>query len=419
MAEDLDVGVAAVGERESESASGDVVVPGVRRYVAMDGWRALAALSVLIFHTAGEGFYLNHDGLLPSVLSNFGNFGVAIFFVLSGFVIYQPFVDSILGRTPLPASRPFWIKRFFRIFPAYWLALAVHTLFISKESIGLGQLVRRVLLVDVYSDGGVFSGFFIAWTLTVELGFYLLLPGFARLMAHLTPSGAGRRRVAWIHVSALSAVYFSAIGFRLLTRSHTFGLTDGSYLSTPCFVDWFALGMLLAFAAAWTRHGGVMPDAVRQFGLRPWLCWICAATSFAALLYVQRNKAGVMAIESYTDVNARHFFNGLTAFLLVLPVTVARKAPSLGIRVLASRSLVFLGSISFGIYLWHTLVLKVVWDWASTSTPAAAFWGHLPLVAIGTVACAVLSYRVVERPAIEYARALLERRSGVSRSGRE
>ncbi len=109
---------------------------GDARFPCFDGLRALAALAVFAFHSSGITFgegnlYAPHWVL--NWLSQLGLFGVSTFFVISGFLLYRPFAKATLSGQPAPRWLPFWKRRFFRIFPAYWVALAV-TVYVLGET---------------------------------------------------------------------------------------------------------------------------------------------------------------------------------------------------------------------------------------------------------------------------------------------
>src|SRR3954453_13942377 len=97
--------------------------PGNPRFPLVDGLRAVAALSVLVTHTAFlSGF--NGHGLLGGITARL-DVGVALFFVISGFLLYRPFVAARMGGRGGPRAGLYFRRRALRILPAYWLALTV------------------------------------------------------------------------------------------------------------------------------------------------------------------------------------------------------------------------------------------------------------------------------------------------------
>ncbi len=110
--------------------------PPVRppRFPAFDGLRAIAAIGVLLVHTTFV------TGITSR--SSFGNYtarleiGVAVFFLISGFLLYRPFAVAHLSGGPSLSAGAFWIRRLLRIVPAYWLVLTISTFVLHADAIG-------------------------------------------------------------------------------------------------------------------------------------------------------------------------------------------------------------------------------------------------------------------------------------------
>src|SRR3954468_10008623 len=98
--------------------------PGHPRFPAFDGLRAIAALSVLVVHTAGDAGTMYQPGRGGALLAHL-DVGVTIFFLISGFLLYRPFAAARLSRRPRPDLRRYGVARVLRIVPAYWLALTL------------------------------------------------------------------------------------------------------------------------------------------------------------------------------------------------------------------------------------------------------------------------------------------------------
>ena len=103
----------------------DAVAPPPRhpRFEQIDGLRAIAALSIVVAHAAVFGLAIGQSttGRLLAHL----NIGVTIFFLISGFLLYRPFIAHRGGGPPSPATRDYAKRRLLRIYPAYWLVLTV------------------------------------------------------------------------------------------------------------------------------------------------------------------------------------------------------------------------------------------------------------------------------------------------------
>src|SRR5947209_17182952 len=98
--------------------------PGNPRFPLFDGLRAVAALSVLVYHAGYFSRANEGDGGLSPYLARL-NVGVAIFFVISGFLLYRPLLAARMGVGPPVRLRDYARRRFLRIVPAYWVALSL------------------------------------------------------------------------------------------------------------------------------------------------------------------------------------------------------------------------------------------------------------------------------------------------------
>lgn len=186
------------------------------RLVGVDGLRALAAMFVFVQHVWRFG---SPDGFSPdigpfdSVLSHF-RVGVTLFFVLSGFLLYRPFVAAIRDARPLPRFRSYFRSRALRILPAYWVILFATAFllqtFLQRESVShedyrsphdLGQLFGAIVFVQNYVPSWLQAGIGTAWSLNVEIVFYLVLPLLV-LLAGALASRARTSRGRWLSLLA-------------------------------------------------------------------------------------------------------------------------------------------------------------------------------------------------------------------------
>jgi hypothetical protein len=115
-----------------------------------------------------------------------GEIGVAVFFLISGFLLYRPFVAAHFAGTGAPDTAGFFIRRFLRIIPLFWVALGVTLLVVSDEVLavhGFAGLLQCLFFVQGYREAWAFQGLTQAWTLDVEVAFYLSLPVYAWLLS--------------------------------------------------------------------------------------------------------------------------------------------------------------------------------------------------------------------------------------------
>lgn len=384
-AQDLD---AAVPPARSESAP-EVVSPppGNPRFPLMDSLRALAALGVVLAHVTiftGNAQRLSW-GVIPGNL----DVGVSVFFVLSGFLLFRPFCAADLdGRRP-PRVRAYLRRRILRIVPAYWLALTVLAIYPGISGVFSADWWRYYGFLQFYSYRTSIRGLGVAWTLCVEVAFYVCLPIYASGTRRLTARlDRGHRALA--QVALLAVLSVGSIVLRIADQ----GVVMQNSLMTHFY--WFALGMSLAIASAVLAERGDAPRAVRMIIARPGLCWLAALIVFLTMCAVLTN-APQHLYYSVTQAVWQYLLSGLIAALLVAPAIFGDSAGGWPRRALGWSWLARLGLISYGIYLWH-------------ATIAITFISHdiqawLPVLIgdlVVTIAVASISYVFVERPILRY-----------------
>src|SRR5947209_1654368 len=202
-------------------------MPPVRaRMGGLDGLRAVAAGLVFVCHAALYWSVQNNTWpqTQRSAVGQLGAFGVAIFFVISGCVIFRPFVGG--GSVGLTA---YACRRVSRIVPAYWVALAVFALVLPDRVPGLRtpHAWAFAAFLQVYVPGLVAQGLRPAWTLCVEITFYAAVPVLAMV----------RGRAAAVVLVGLAA---GSVAVQALALNPV----DSTILG---YWDWFGVGMRLAW----------------------------------------------------------------------------------------------------------------------------------------------------------------------------
>ncbi|MSW39171.1 MAG: acyltransferase family protein [Actinobacteria bacterium] len=402
-------------QRSSLGSNSETVVSR-RRIEALDGFRAVAAIGVLVYHvgTAQSGF-LQAAEPGAHLLANLGNFGVAVFFLLSSFLLFQPFALSSITNQKLPPVAPFYIRRAMRIFPAYWLALVAWSMSVTPEVRASGTAVGKLLLIDQYDpNSGIFTGLAVSWSLAIELAFYIVLPIYAVTLSKLLGRvSSPNRRIAW-HAICLAFWYVSAVGYRYWLST----ANNGPFryqLWIFAYLDWFALGMLLALASAWLATGGSLPQSVRDLANRTWACWTIAGMSYASIVILLDSPKMIrIPLESFLLTSLRYALQGFAAFFFLLPAILGGGVGT-GLQILGSRPMIWLGKVSFGIYLWHLIVIGWLPNFDSISSTRLRFLTTLAIVLTITVTISATSYYLAERPFIELSR----RRGSVPRFNRK
>jgi peptidoglycan/LPS O-acetylase OafA/YrhL len=384
--------------------------PQAARIEALDGYRAVAAIGVLISHTAGEVWFIRADEPGAHVMDNLGNFGVAVFFVLSGFVIFRPFVAASLERGRVPATAPYLIRRGLRVFPAYWVALAAWAVWAPAADRAAGSTVGMLLLTDPYSADYVWlTGLYVSWTLTIEIAFYLFVPLYAWCLHGVARRQALPVRRLQIHLLGIGVLYVSAFAYRSFAVDHWSGAPVAAAAWLPGYLDWFALGMVMATLSSWNRSGHSLPAWLTGLAERTTACWTLAATAYFAIVVLKGDQLLFTRVENAAQMSFRHFFQGLAAFFFVAPAIFGR-AHQRGVAGFRTRTTLFLGTVSYGIYLWHPVVMLWFDDLLGDRSQRERFAALTLVVLAVTIPIAAASYWLLERPMLRLYRSRPARR---------
>jgi len=377
------------------------------RFASLDGFRAIAALGVVVYHVAGYAGQTNADTVGARFLNNLGNYGVAVFFLLSGFLLYRPFVMHWFRDEPAPDPIVYLRHRFLRILPAYWLALGAFIAFglIQAKNPQPDFYFTLFSLTQIYRNSFGFAGLTVAWTLCIEVSFYLALPLVAAFIRLIGNRAHTVRMKLEAQLIGLGCLYVISLGYRAMfagpwsfnaDKTHN-GWTGHLWL--PNYLDWFALGMLLAVCVCWTDMGRRLPRVFQQLANKGWVCWMIAGSCYFILMMARDAGEGGAAgsgKETTAGMFLRYFFNGTSAFFFLLPGILGRRRESLINRGLSNIVPMYLGTISYGVYLWH----KVWIDFLKPDDPKAKYaFGTMLLVVMAlTIVSATLSYYLLERP---------------------
>jgi peptidoglycan/LPS O-acetylase OafA/YrhL len=333
----------------------------------LEGLRAFAALAVVAYHfwfvNAGGGV----DTFAEKAIRVCGTAGVAVFFVLSGFLLYRPFSGAARGHHARPATVAFYQRRAARILPAYWIAFAVGALWIGLEGVTRSNAPIYAALLQDYTDATRYGGIVAAWSLGIEATFYVLLPLGALVLAF----GARMSRCG-------EALLLACAGLVPL-------LLEAARPGTPetilTHLDWFAAGMLLAALSTSSRVGW-LDDGLH----RPRATAGIVAVVLAAYL---------VAMET-TGMAREYALAVFGAALVGCGASVRPGVPAR--RVLGTAPVAWLGLISYGIFLWHYPILVRL---SKEGLDGAAL---LVVALLATVAAAAASYYLVEGPVQRWVR---------------
>ena len=360
-----------------------------RQFPGCDGLRALAAGTVLFFHVATLTGLTGRSGAGPYFFQL--DVGVDVFFVLSGFLLYRPFVRAHLAGTPGPAVGRYLKRRFLRIFPAYWLVLVAvlyvfHQATAPKTSDGLVFFS----LTQIYSKERIFGGLVPAWSLCTEVSFYAMLPLYALLLR--TWARRSSRSPLQVEVLGVGALYVGSCVFRIVTSNHGYTLSN-DWL--PSYLDVFALGMLMATTSV-AREQGLSGSWWAAIPREAAVWW---GAGFALFIAVSNLGMPLAIVDvSPSKYFAHHLLAGTVGALFVCPAVLHEDAGGRIRAVLSSRLLRSLGLISYGIFLWHVPWIFQVEKWTGGTAFSGDFWPVLLGTVVLTLASAWGTYVLIERP---------------------
>lgn len=397
--------------------SGAGGAPG-RRLDGVDGLRALAALSILVYHcwlyTSPTGHPVG--GRISQLLLPNLALGVTLFFTLSGFLLWRPFAGALLADEPRPRTLPYLRNRALRILPAYWVVLAICALALgaaivrrSATTIALGPLHSAAgLLATGTLTQNLFpaqseQGLGPAWSLSVEVCFYLALPLLALAafaVSRRMSTAKGRRFAALLPAGLLLVIGLS--GKLVSEHLHHLPLgasnpADAGGLFAPA--DWhtlimigpwgqadlFAFGVALAVVEAEVATGRLrLPAHWRRLALAA-----AALIALPALVLVRHQQ---LATDPANTALA-------AVFALLLALLVLEPGPSRTRRVLTWRPLALVGLASFSVFLWNDPVARLL-EHHGLTLGGPGVLVNLALVAAVVALLAGLTYRFVERPAL-------------------
>lgn len=365
-------------------------------FPVLDTLRAVGALAVFTTHAAFWAGAYTRDGVGGTLLARL-DVGVAVFFVLSGFLLARPFLArSMLGH-PAPPVRRYLYKRALRILPLY-LVTAVLALALITKNDGLGPRDWAVTLVlgNTFVDPTLPNGLTHMWSLAVEVSFYLVLP-LLMLAAVGRQKLLDPRRVTAVVVllAAVSAWWILAGVPRVGAATHA---QPGQWL--PAYLGWFGIGIFLALVELLARRDRWTPVTSRVIALahQPGACWAIVA---GLLLVAATPIAGpsMLAAPTVGQVLTKNLLYAVVGALVVLTGVFA-EADGRYRRLMSHPAGRHLGNVSFGFFCLHLPVLHLVmWvtGWQLFEGRFVAIWTIGLLVSL---AAAELAYRLVETPAL-------------------
>ena len=366
------------------------------RVAALTGVRAVAALLVVLTHAAyTTGKY--PQGYTGLALSR-AEIGVPIFFVLSGFLLFRPWAKAAADGAPAPSVSRYAWHRVRRIMPAYAVTvLAAYAVYHFRNA-GPNPghtwegLLRNLSLTQIYADNYVYrflhQGLTQMWSLAVEAAFYVALPALAWLLLVLLCRRTWRPGLLYLGLGVLFAV---SPAWLVLVHNTDF-LPDGARLWLPTYLAWFVGGMLLAV---------LQVTGARAYAL------VCIPLAVVSYFIASTPVAGEPTTSPalLSEALVKVVFYAAIATLIVAPLALTGPMRPGGAdgnggqggwysRALASRPMVFLGEISYEIFLIHLITMELVMvEILRTPVYTGSMWALFVGTMVATVPLAWLLHR--------------------------
>jgi len=398
---------------------------------ALDGVRAVATIGVITFHINS----LVHNKLwdmqanpLASAIMTFGGSGVTLFFVLSGFLLFMPYARALLVGERWPSLRQFYLRRALRIIPGYYAALCLIILFFKPQYLQPGRWQELLLFLTFFMDSTPqtsrqLNGPF--WTLAVEWQFYLLLPWLALLFglvaqrmaaSLLSPQSRFKLLLACCGGLIIWGLSMRYLGLYLTQHpSEIFDLPPGVIATAKFllygmqgkYLENFAVGMAICLCYVFAHRstsGSALLVWAKSSSWWLWASGILLLTFTAAWhFHVLVSNTTILA---YFFAPLTPVFDWLNEMVIALGYGACLTAILFGERSLQRlfelRLIRWIGTISYGLYMWHLPLLNffhnAILPPAMQAQIYPAYVAYWLWAIIVVVPVAVASYVLVEKP---------------------
>lgn len=399
------------GDREGTQGGAvpDVVAPPPHhpRFPLTVGMRGIPAIAIIVGHawffTGGFGGFTES---LPNRAMVRMDGLVALFFLLSAFLLYRPMIAHRTGGPAAPRVGDYARRRFIRLYPAYWVALIGFTVAVGLYGVFSEHWWAFFSLTDFLDlglhdvcppDKEFFCGLPQSWTLGVDMTFYVLLPFYAALTGLLA---RGRTTRSWVKVE-LAMLAVLGLG-SLLLGGPPLELRSFEWFrfSALGHFFWFSLGLALAVISIvdWKRELPRVARVARGLVAHPGLCWAAGLAIYLFTVFAFFPAPFIIApFRDGWEYNALNLVQGVGAVLLFIPVAFGNPNRGVPAKIVGHPVLMWIGLISYGLLLWNvTIAVLLGYPGADES-----YWTVLILGSLATLPLAALSYYVVERPVMK------------------
>jgi peptidoglycan/LPS O-acetylase OafA/YrhL len=365
----------------------------------LEGYRGLVGLTIVVFHVLQ--YAVQGGAHLPPVLAAMARFEtVDVLFMLSAYLLTLSYARAAIHQTEARSARQFLFRRAVRILPLYWVG--VTTVWAMRNPALPGDwidLVEHLLFLQVFDQQRIFYTLGPAWSMSLEVMFYLVLVLLAPLAVRACSRIASTRRRGALLLggtAVLAAIPWAWNSIAFLVAHVPFENWP-VYFGPQARFGAFAAGMALAVVVA-VRDGrpmfsGIWPSVLRLTAL--------AVVTFGAVLS-QPGTWGQVVFHDFAAIG----------WLLLLASTVLGAPGQVWSRMLSWNLLTWLGLISYSVYMWHEPIMMLLDHVGLIGRSSQSLPLAIVLVAVASVATGWVSFQVIERPTSKL-RMLRDRDGGV------
>lgn len=346
-----------------------------------------AHFSIIITELAGASGFIN-------IFTQNSPFAVDLFFFISGFIMVFTTKGHITSRTVRFAD--FLIKRLFRIFPVYYLCLGIFVVFVilydksfSLHEAPIKNIIKSFLLMPLNpADKPPFYGYSLivpAWTITYEIYFYIIFS--------LTLFITSRYRTLvcssiLVFIAITAQLYYNGnltIDAQELHLPSDAAIVNISFIANPIIYD-FIIGMFLGeffISKSYSKVSSTI-DLIAP------LCLCFGVTAFIAMF---RYGYGLT-------------YGAIGAFFLLIAILHYDFTK----RITYPRALVFIGNISYSLYISHVVVINIADRYSSALFvyTQSAGWRRYCVIIILSITVATVMHKLIEIPSTRAAKALIK-----------
>jgi peptidoglycan/LPS O-acetylase OafA/YrhL len=371
--------------------------PDHSSFPALDGVRALAVMAVVATHAA-YWTYRYGRGTGAGMLARL-DCGVALFFVLSGFLLSRPWLVAAATGTRGPAIRVYLWRRALRILPVYWVAVVLAFFVLhDNKSVTSDDWLRHAGFLQIYRFGWMRAGLTQTWSLCTEIAFYALLPILA------VAAAIWARRSGWHPLGLLAGCGVGVavtIGWYVWIHQNGWSAFTPANFWLPGYLSWFAGGIAMAIVQVHLSTRTVTADSrwrlADHLGASAGSCWLMALALFVVAATPIAGPRAAGLIDTGEAITRNVLYLGV-AMLVVWPAVFGPRTWAQA--VFGNRPMRWLGERSYSIFLLHLVILEGAMNVLGYRLFTGSATAVFALTMLGSVALAALTFRFVEQPAM-------------------